>query len=271
MRATWSFVLWLVTIGMLATGCGLLNGAVRAGSATQAVSDRHEVTTLPQTTRTTVIEAAPADPARPGVTVTMTEKPVAAGTTETTERSASASSAPIEAPAADAQNLVFKPPKLELTSAGPIVSGGSVTWSKEATKSLLGGGGIIYVLGGIAVIAGVIVIGVLKQWVIGGWVSGAGVVVLILAYGLSTYPWLVFVFVGLAVAGAIWFLFHTHATVQQAATLEAHDVTLGTIVKGVEAAPKEAAAAVKDSIEKTSTDADFPTVKRVVSEFKLGG
>lgn len=141
----------------------------------------------------------------------------------------------------DLKNLDIKSlqaPSVSLGNSGPAAAGGGIRGLKVSGKSTTL---IFYGLGGLLVALGLVLAFIFKQLrpglilaAIGGVLVGIGVMV-------NVYSWAIWIPVVLAVLAAVWFVFYARANGGVTAALS-------TIVTGVEKAPADASAAVKQSI-----------------------
>ncbi len=239
-RFFWFIFGALTVLGAAGMGCGLLNGATKMGSATAAASQTttHTQATEPGVRADTNVKLyLPGNPT-PVAEIGMTAEPVAPAvtTTDRETKTASAASAPVETPdAGAAKELHSEAPKPSIRPEGPAVSGGETSWTKKAEAGLLAEG-ILYAIGALALIAGGFLAVGLKQFAMGGSIAGGGALVLIIGYGLSAYPWLIFVVLGLGVAAAVAFVWHSWNVQKLAAADAAKGAALGVIVPAVEKA-----------------------------------
>jgi len=128
------------------------------------------------------------------------------------------------------------------------IDGDSVTLGGFRSMMISGlskGTMILYVIGGLAVIAGIVVAVWLKRVVLGLAVAGGGIALMAVATLFETYPWIVPVGGAVLLAGFAWFLYDTWKGGRLSKTLKA-------VVTGVENAPEEAQAVVKAEIKKTA-------------------
>ncbi len=123
---------------------------------------------------------------------------------------------------------------------------------------------ILIVLGGLLIVAGVVIAIWLKQIVLGIALAIAGVCLIGTGVLIQSYPWMFLIPVGLFVAAVIAFVFYARKHGGVVAALRA-------IITGVEAAPADAQAAVKPAIADAATTASTAaTVKSVVTDVKTG-
>jgi hypothetical protein len=273
----------LATFGVAAVGCGLLNGAFKVEPATSSSTRTVETTVPPTSERLTTATVSSPHPTPimitlPAITIqgggrvfiVAAETPVSAGNTRKEAEAAEGKGVGVTAPAGTKMgDLKFPPPESGVGKGGPTATGGSLDIIGLVARTL-GGIGILYAIGALCILGGGLIAGLLKQFLVGAGIGGAGVVMIGVAVLFQSHPWTVFIPLGLLAVLAVWFVLHLRATAQQAAALDDHATTLGTIVKAIEAAPAGAARAVKDQIEAVATvDETLPTVKRTVTKFKL--
>ena len=121
---------------------------------------------------------------------------------------------------------------------------------------------ILYVLGGLCIVAGIVCAVWLKRVVLGLAVAGGGIGLMAVAVLFETYPWIVLVGAVVLLGGLVWFLYDSWKGGRLSTALKA-------VVTGVEAAPPKAQEAVKASIGDTATASGvFKTVKDEVTKLK---
>ena len=121
---------------------------------------------------------------------------------------------------------------------------------------------ILYVLGGLCIVAGIVCAVWLKRVVLGLAVAGGGIGLMAVAVLFETYPWIVLVGAVVLLGGLVWFLYDSWKGGRLSAALKA-------VVTGVEAAPAEAQAPVKASIGQVATSTGVASVvKAEVSKLK---
>jgi len=142
------------------------------------------------------------------------------------------------------------------------IDGDSVTlggFRSSIVSGLSKGTLVLYVLGGLAVIGGIVVAVWLKRVVLGLAVAGGGIALMAVATLFETYPWVVLVGAGVLLVGFAWFLYDAWKGGRLSKALKA-------VVTGVENAPEEAQAQVKAEIKKTANG--DKAVKAEVSKLK---
>jgi cell division protein FtsB len=280
-RTEWAIVLVLAAVLGIATGCGLLNGAFKVDPATSSTSRTTETAVPPTSARLTTAEVTTPAPTPiiirlPEITIqgggrayiVAAETPVTPGSTRKETQTAEGKGVGVTVPAGkDVGGLDLKPPASGIGDAGPSATGGGLGVVGLVQKAL-GGAGILYLLGALAVVAGGAIAGLLKQFLLGGGIAGGGAALIGLAFGLERYPWLILVLMLLFVLAAIWFVFHARnvgATVQKADALQETGIVLATAIEGL----KEEGAKLKAEIESIAAQrGTYETVKATVSGIK---
>jgi len=275
MAVIWIAFGFLLALALASLGCGLFSGGVKIGASTASAAETHQAVTAPQFANDWRIDLFGIDPGKPLLTLTGHQEPKSPGTTDTTRREAAAASAPVEVPkGADPGTYKQPPPTAEIPPIGGTVRavGSGIELVIKEAERLLSAFSILYVIGALGVIAGGLFIGVFKQFGIGAWTAGSGAGLLILAYGIQRYPWLVFVLVGLIVLAAVLYILFVRKTVQQSAALDAHVTTNTTLVKAIEAVPKPVGDFMKEKIQDVATaDKVLDVVKPTITAIKLNG
>lgn len=125
-----------------------------------------------------------------------------------------------------------------------------------AAKGLKANSGpvILYVLGGLCIVAGVLLIALVKKVSLGLMIAAGGVAIIAVATLFQNYPWIVLVALGIGVAFAVYLIIAARKGKRIQDTLVA-------VVTGVENAPEPNAALVKASIK---TESEALDVKDVV-------
>jgi len=279
--AVWVMAAFLFALGATALGCGLLNGAFKVEPATSSSSRTVEEKTEATQQRLTTAEITTPAPTPiiirlPEITIqgggrayiVAAETPVTPGTTHKEMQAAEGTGVGVTVPAGkNIGQLDLKPPASGVGDAGPTATGGGLGVVGLVQKAL-GGWGILYLIGALAVVAGGAIAGLLKQFLLGGGIAGGGAALIGLAYGLERYPWLILVLLLLLVLAAIWFVFHARnagATVQKAGALEETVTVLATAIEGL----KDQGTKLKEEIESVAAQrGTYETVKATVSGIK---
>jgi hypothetical protein len=151
-------------------------------------------------------------------------------------------------------------PNVSLTSEGGMMStGGTFDFS---AKALAKGPTVLYVVGGIAILVGLVIAIALKQYVWGGALAGGGLVLIGVAVLFESYPWVVFIGLAAVIGVAVWYVLRVRGNAQAGATLQ-------TVIQAVEAAPAAAAATVKNAIAAYASHKGLAdTVKAVITKAK---
>lgn len=138
---------------------------------------------------------------------------------------------------------------------------GSTSSFLSEVSSVFQGPMVFVWLGGVTLLAGLIMALAFKM-VMGWWIALAGGVVAGLGILTGFYPWVALVAAVLVLLGGLGFLLWARKTKRV-------DMTLNTVVAGVEAAPAEASAAVKTAIGATAAAKGVSAaVKGIVSAAK---
>jgi hypothetical protein len=198
------------------------------------------------------------------------ETPVAPGSEHSERQMAEATGPSMSGPAP--KEFSGEAPHVSLPNAGPSAGGGTFS-IMGAVEKAVSGMGTIYVIGGIAVAVGLVVTLWLRQFTLGLAIAGAGVAMVAVATLFATYPWVSLIIVAILLGLAGWFIFGLRkSAVTQAGTqaaLDAHQTTLGTIVKAIEALPAEVQTTVKGQISTVAAkDYATETVKDTVTATK---
>jgi len=160
----------------------------------------------------------------------------------------------------DSSQFNMSTPEIDLSDEGYIGSGSLDYMAKGLKKN--SGPIILYAMGGIAMIAGVIVAVFIKRIVLGLSISAAGIAVISVATLFTNYPWVVLILFFVAIAIGIYFIFSANKT-------KRISDTLNTVVAGIESASEEEAIKIKKSIKKESIKmATKDVVKEEVSQIK---
>jgi hypothetical protein len=135
----------------------------------------------------------------------------------------------------------LKPPSASLgdepKATGGGLSGLSASWGVPMAGSSLG----LYIVGGLLIVAGVVVAIWLKQVKLGLALAAGGGVLIAVGVTIEQYPWVWLVALGVAVGVAGWLLYSQWIAKRKADAL-------AIAAAGVENASPDAAAAVKQSI-----------------------
>jgi len=139
-------------------------------------------------------------------------------------------------------------PEVGLTGVSKA-SGGSTDFSVELFNGK-SGEGILYILGALLVVGGIIFMGVTKRIGLGGTIAGSGVALLGIAYVSAAYPWVWLLgLVGLVGVG-VWFLYDAKAK-------EKLEKTAKSVVGGLERAKES----LRENLRKAGVaEADLDTV-----------
>lgn len=150
-------------------------------------------------------------------------------------------------------------PKADLKNIGSG-QGGDTDLKEGVISAVKGGAPILYIIGGILIVAGLALAIGLKEVRLGTAVALGGGAMIGVNVLIDQFPW-VFLFIPLAVLGiAVYSYFH----------LRGKNITLGSIVEGVEATGEvdpAAAAKTKENIAEAA-GANYNKVKAVVSNVK---
>ena len=155
---------------------------------------------------------------------------------------------------------------------GGRFTGGSIAEWKDAVRK---GPVVLIIFGGLAILGGIVLAVVAKQFTLGLAVAGAGLVLVTTGILFESYPWIALVAFGLVLAVGVWWVWNnrslTTAKTDLTATVGKLGTALKTVVKGVEAAPADAQAAVKAQIGTVAAGTADPTgIKMTVTALKNG-
>jgi hypothetical protein len=144
-------------------------------------------------------------------------------------------------------------------TGGMFSSGGGLNLD---IKGLLKGGSVLYWIGGLMIVVGIAVAFVLKQYLWGGVLAGAGLVLIVVAATVEAYPWVWLIGLAVGIGVAAWYIYRVYKSGQTSATLE-------TVVHGIESAGASASAAVKNAIGSVAAyKGTGDKVKGVISKVK---
>jgi hypothetical protein len=154
-------------------------------------------------------------------------------------------------------------PEVDLGKGGPSAAGGGLKGLSAKMLSTSKGALIFYAVGGLLIVAGVVVVVWLKQTALGLALTGAGVLLIGAGVCIERFPWVFLIPVVLLLGGLVWFILYARKHGGAMAALK-------TIIYGVETAPAAASEVVKASIAAAApaVGAAAATVKAVVSAAK---
>jgi len=151
------------------------------------------------------------------------------------------------------------------TRAGTFLGGGF----EGAADVARSGTGVMFIIGSLAVLGGIVLaIWAGKVWLGVGIAAGGGGLIAT-AFVLDAYPWLPLVVLLALVGLGVWYVVDARFAERARAALSKTQTALSAVVRGVEAAPDEAQAAVKESIASAATaSGDAVEVKRTITDAK---
>lgn len=155
-----------------------------------------------------------------------------------------------------AENISLEAPMSKAN--GAIASGGALAFEAKYIGKSSTGMTIIYVMGGLCVVAGIAIVVVVKRVMLGFSISGAGFLLLAVGRMLDVYPWVSLVGLAVVVGLVIWFVLDSRASKQK-------DTALRTVVRAIEVTPDTSA--VTDNVKKEARD-DEDMVKSVITKIK---
>ena len=160
----------------------------------------------------------------------------------------------------DLTGFKTSPPDVDISN-GASASGGGLEYTMKGFKKN-SGPFILYGIGGIAIVAGMVVAVLFKKILLGIGIAGSGVAVIAVATLFIEYPWVVLIAAAIALAVGVYFVI----SVWKGKRIQD---TLKTIVKGIEGAPEEESKKVKENIQSEAEKAAIAkTVKAEVSKIK---
>lgn len=128
--------------------------------------------------------------------------------------------------------------------------GGDMTEWKDAVRR---GPIILCIFGGLMLAAGIVVAVWAQKVLLGLSIAGAGMALIITGILFEAYPWIAIVAIVVLLAAGIWWLVDTRAGTKASTSLTKVETALTAVVRGVEAAPAAAQAAVKKGITTAAT------------------
>jgi len=191
-------------------------------------------------------------PASVKITVVKATDPKTGIITET--RTVESQSIGISGRAANVDVKKIAAPTASLAQIGEANAGAATGLSFEglADSPFLG----LYILGGLLIVAGVIVIIWLKQWLLGIALAVAGFVLIVACVLFDKYPWVALVMFGVAlIGGTIWLIWYF----RNAAAAKA---ALTTVTKVIENASTDVQAAIKPAVADAAAEAGQETLVR---------
>ena len=143
---------------------------------------------------------------------------------------------------------------------GSFIGGDMETW-QDAVRS---GPVVLMIMGGLALLAGVVIAVWAGRIVLGIAVAGAGLALIATAVLFEMYPWVVLVALAAVLGLAIWWFIDAKGLVKTRTTLRA-------VVAGVQSAEAPVAEAVKAAVAKVAAEKGVETVVRsTVDKVKAG-
>ncbi len=143
---------------------------------------------------------------------------------------------------------------------GAMASGGALAFEAKYIGKSSTGMTIIYVIGGLCVVAGVAVVFVVKRLMLGLGISGAGLLLLAVGRMLEVYPWVSLIGLAVAIGLVVWFVLDSRASKQK-------DIALRTVVKAIEVTPDTKA--ITDNVQSVSeVRHEDRMVKNVITKIK---
>jgi len=183
---------------------------------------------------------------------------------------------------AAAQSFKSEAPVVSLGKGSMSASGGGTDFTKSTLFDGTSGDGVLYVIGALMILSGIIWIIVTKKMGSGLAIMGGGVFILGIAYISAAYPWIWLVaLLAFAVVGGLW-LYDVKQRdkiekvaksviggVEKAgATIKERLREAGVPVSKLDAAAEAAKQGVKDSVKKQNSGAAAATVKKSISDIK---
>jgi len=134
-----------------------------------------------------------------------------------------------------------------------------------AAKGLAAKGHMVIIFAGVLCFVGGVVCAIYWSKKTGIYIAAAGVALILIGVLLERYPWVALLLPAVAAGVVVWWWWRTRDAARK-------DQTLQTVVAGVEAAPQEAAAAVKAAIASVASGGKISKiVKSTVTAIKDGG
>ena len=153
----------------------------------------------------------------------------------------------------------FRSDGMDLRGGGGSFSGGGMESIRDVVRR---GPVLLCVIGGLAVLGGIVLAVWAKRVTLGLAVSGGGGALVAAGVLFEVYPWVLLIALAAALGVGVWWLVDAKFAGKAKAALSA-------IVRGVEAAPQEAQAAVKTSIAGAATaTGQSAAVKDTISRAK---
>ena len=154
----------------------------------------------------------------------------------------------------------FRDGGMDLRGGGGSFSGGGM---ESITDAVRRGPVLLCMIGGLAVLAGIVLAVWAKRVTLGLAVAGGGGALVAAGVLFEVYPWVLLIALVAALGIGVWWLVDAKFAGKARSALSA-------IVRGVEAAPADAQAAVKDSIASAATaTGQYAAVKDTISKTKV--
>lgn len=154
--------------------------------------------------------------------------------------------------------LDLQPPRVSVDNG---ISGQAGSMSL-AVKSANSGMAVLYVIGSICMVVGIVVVVLFKQVGLGFGVAGGGLVLVVVARALDKYPWVALLGLFVVLGFAALFLFRLWRERRQASTLS-------TIVEVIERAPYSESEPIKEAVSLVSkANGNDKVVKDEVTRIK---
>jgi hypothetical protein len=156
--------------------------------------------------------------------------------------------------------------RLGETRGGTFLGGGL----ESATEAVRRGPVVLFVLGSLAMLAGIVLIVWAKRYGLGLAVAGGGGVLIATGALLETAPWLPWVALAAVVAVGVWWIIDAKSAKSAAAKLSETATALSAVVRGVEATDPESSDAVKAAIASAATaTGKYDAVKATITAAKV--
>ena len=155
-----------------------------------------------------------------------------------------------------AENISLEAPISQVN--GAVASGGALAFEAKYIGKSSTGMTIIYVMGGLCVVAGIAIVIVVKRMMLGFAISGAGLLLLAVGRMLDVYPWVSLIGLAVVIGLVIWFVVDSRASKQK-------DTALRTVVRAIEVTPDTGA--ITDNVKKEARG-NHAMVKGVITKIK---
>jgi len=148
---------------------------------------------------------------------------------------------------------------------GSFTGGDMTDWKDTVRRGPI----LLMILGGLMLAAGIVVAVWAGRVVLGLAVGGAGLALIATGVLFEMYPWVVLIAAAGVLGVGLWWLIDSRGLLRAREAVAAQAGALSAVVRGVEAAPDEAQAAVKESIASAATaSGDAVEVKRTITDAK---